>query len=88
MPQNIQTIAIPAPIPNDGQLIVSLDDLVVVFDKYSNDLVFLFFSGSEYLVLLSSFKKKLGILSFESGSMSAIKNHVDLGLYNVFKKSK
>ena len=43
MPQNIQTIAIPAPIPNDGQLIVSLDDLVVVFDKYSNELVFLFF---------------------------------------------
>jgi len=37
-------------------------------------------------------QKKLGTLSFEdgseSGSMSAIKNHIDLDLYNMFKKSK
>jgi hypothetical protein len=42
-------------------------------------------------VILSSFKKKLGTLSFEdgseSGSMLAIKNSVDLGLYNI-QKSK
>ena len=76
-PKNIQAIAITAPIPSDGQWIVNLDDLSVIFDKDSIELVF-----------LSSFKKKLGILSFESDSMSAIKNHVDLGLYNTFKKSK
>jgi len=43
-------------------------------------------------MFLSSSEKKLGILSsdgsFESGSMVAIKNHEDLGLYYTSKKSK
>ena len=43
-------------------------------------------------MFLSSLEKKLGILSsdgnFESGSMLAIKNHEDLGLYYTSKKSK
>ena len=91
-PENIQAIAITAPVPSYGQLIVSLDDRVVVFDKDSNELVFLLFSKCRSSALLLSFKKKLDTLSFEygseSGSMSAIKNHIDLGLYNMFKKSK
>jgi hypothetical protein len=92
MPENTQTIAIIAPIPNDGQWITSLDDLGVVFNDDSNLSVLALFSLCNPSVFLSSFRKKLGTLSFEEGSesgfMSAIKNHVDLGLYNIFKKSK
>jgi hypothetical protein len=54
-PQKIQAMAIPAPIPSDGQWTVRLD---VPCDF------------------------------FESGSMVAIKNHADLGLYYTSKKSK
>jgi len=51
----------------------------------------LIFSTRKFSVVLSSSKKKLGTLSFEDGSesgfMFALKNHVDLGLYNI-QKSK
>ena len=51
-----------------------------------------FFLWDNSSIFLSSLEKKLGILSsdgsFESGSMVAIKNHEDLGLYYTSKKSK
>jgi len=89
IPKNIQATAITAPIPSDGQCIVSLDGCIVVFNDGSLEAFFLIFSKRESSVILSSFKKKLGTLSFEdgseSGSMFEIKNHVDLGLYNIQK---
>jgi hypothetical protein len=91
IPKNIHAIAIIAPIPSDGQCIVSLDGWVVLFNDSSPESIFLISSTRKFSVILSSFKKKLGTLSFEdgseSGSMLAIKNHVDLGLYNM-QKSK
>ena len=65
-----------------------LDDLSGVFDTDSIKLSSLLFFWYRSSVFLPSFKKKLGILSFEddseSVSMSTIKNHRNLGLYNVF----
>ncbi|SVB36982.1 uncharacterized protein METZ01_LOCUS189836, partial [marine metagenome] len=91
IPKNIQATAITAPIPSDGQCIVSLDDCVVVFNDGSLESIFLIFSTRKFSVVLSSSKKKLGTLSFEDGSesgfMFALKNHIDLGLYNI-QKSK
>jgi hypothetical protein len=84
IPKNIQATAITAPIPSDGQCIVSLDGGVVVLNDGSLGLIF---STRKFSVILSSFKKKLGTLSFEDGSesgfMLALKNHIDLGLYNM-----
>jgi hypothetical protein len=92
MPKNIQAIAITAPIPSDGQCIVSLDGCVVVFNDGSLESIFLIFSTREFSVVLSSSKKKLGTLSFEDGSesgfMLALKNHIDLGLYNTQKSKR
>jgi len=85
-------MAIPAPIPSDGQWIVRLDVPCDFFAVDSNELVVLFFLWDSFSIFLSSLEKKLGILSsdgsFESGSMVAIKNHEDLGLYYTSKKSK
>jgi hypothetical protein len=91
IPKNIHAIAIIAPIPSDGQCIVSLDGCVVLFNDGLPELIFLISSTRKFSVILSSFKKKLGTLSFEDGSesgfMLALKNHIDLGLYNM-QKSK
>jgi len=43
IPKNIQATAITAPIPSDGQCIVSLDDCVVVFNDGSLESIFLIF---------------------------------------------
>ena len=85
-------MAIPAPIPSDGQWTVRLDTPCDFFDVDSNELSVPFFLWDNSSIFLSSLEKKLGILSsdgnFESGSMVAIKNHEDLGLYYTSKKSK